>query len=269
MEANNILFRCSSLGYLMAEPKKKTEVLSEGAKTHLVDVYVSNKYNRFTEINSKYLDKGNDSEEDSITIVSLKTKQFFIKNQEHLSNEFIKGTPDLFTGKSIYEAETIRDTKSSWDVYTFNRSIHAELKDLYYWQGMGYMWLTGARKCYVDYCLNNTPWNLIEQELRKESYNHPENDTPQWIELQIIARHVYDLKTFNEYREFRNLTGSDDYSKIVIAGFVEIPLNERHFAFEFDRDENEIERLKAKIMHARIYLNQHLFKVKDESISIV
>jgi hypothetical protein len=260
MEANNILFRCSSLGHLMATPKKKTEVLSEGAKTHLVDVYVSNKYNRFTEINSKYLDKGNEAEEDSITIVSRITKQFLKKNEENLANEFIKGTPDLFTGTSIHDAETIRDTKSAWDVYTFNRAIFSELKDLYYWQGTGYMWLTCAKKCYIDYCLNNTPWALIEGELRKESYKHVENDTPQWIELQIIARHVYDLKTFNEYREFRNLTGSDDYSKIVIAGFVEIPLIERHFAFEFDRNESDIELLKAKIMHARIYMNQNLFK---------
>lgn len=260
IDVNEILFRCSSLGYLMTESRSKSEVLSETTKTHLTDVFVSAKYNRHREIHAKQLDKGNETEEDSITVLSRLTKKFFKKNTEHLSNEFIKGTPDLFEGESIQNATHIRDTKSSWDAYSFFRAKHKDLEKNYYWQGQGYMWLTGAKHCSIDYVLNNTPWGLIESELRKESYNHPENDTPSWIEAQIIANHVYDQKTFHDYLNFRGISESKEHVLSIILGFVEIPLKDRHFNFEFERNDSDLEMLKAKIMHSRIYIKNNLLK---------
>jgi hypothetical protein len=298
--ANNILFRCSSLGHIMVDcggitekqlktiaelsckPKltdnqKETLAnlilkrdtkpeLSTGIITHLIDVFVSNKYNRFTEIKGKQLDKGNDTEEDSITVVSRITKKFFKKNEEHLKNDFICGTPDLFEGKDIYNAEIIRDTKSSWDVYTFNRAKFKELKEHYKWQGTGYMALTGATKCFIDYCLNNTPYSLINKELHYESYNHAENNTPAWIELQIIANHVYDKKTFDEYISIRGINIEDENAMAIYHGFVEIPLEERHFCFEFERNEDDIKALYNRIEDCREYMNEHLFKCAAEII---
>jgi hypothetical protein len=260
MESNEILFRCSSTGYLMIEPKAKKETLSESTKTHLVDIYVSNKYNRFTEITAKQLDKGNETEEDSITTVSRVTKMFFKKNDKSLKNDYLMGTPDLFTGETIEQAETIRDTKSSWDAYSFFRAKAKSLNPLYYWQGTSYMALTGAKTCTIDYCLNNTPYSLVESELRKESYKHPENNTPAWIELQIIANHVYDENTFHQYVDQRGIVPNDSNSMAIVLGFVEIPLKERHFNFEFNRNEEDIERLYQRIRDCRVYLKEELFK---------
>lgn len=262
MTANDILFRCSSLGYLMTNPRTGTDI-SETTKTHLVDVYVSHKYNRFTEINGKYLDKGNDVEEASITVVSRRTKKFFKKNEQHLKNLFIMGTPDLFEGESIEKAEEIRDTKSSWDVYTFNRAKNKPLDPKYKWQGIGYMALTGAKVCYIDYCLNNTPYYLIEKELRFESYNQPDGNTPNWIELQIIANHVYDRETFQKYIDFRGIAITDEYCQTVYDGFVEIPLEERHFSFEIKRDLVEIDALYKQIRRCRTWMNENLFNVEE------
>jgi hypothetical protein len=245
----------------MTKPRAKGETLSETTKSFLVDVFVSENYNRYNEISGKYLDKGNDVEEDSITTVSRITGKFLKKNEDSLSNEFIKGTPDLFVGDFIESAEIIRDTKSSWDAYTFFRAKNKGLLDAYKWQGTGYMWLTGAKKCFIDYCLNNTPYHLVESELRRESYNHPEGDTPAWIELQIIANHVYDFATFNDYIHARGIVLVDDNSKSVFNSFIEIPLKQRHFSFEFDRDENEIEELKEKIIECRKYINENLFNI--------
>lgn len=258
IDVNDILFRCSGLGNLMVEPRSKSETLSETTKTHLTDIVVYAKYNRHREIHAKQLDKGNETEEDSITVLSRLTKKFFKKNVEHLSNEFIKGTPDLFEGESIQKATHIRDTKSSWDAYSFFRAKHKDLEKNYYWQGQGYMWLTGAKHCSIDYVLNNTPWGLIESELRKESYNHFENDTPQWIEAQIIANHVYDEKTFMEYINFRGISERKEHVTTVIKGFVEIPLKDRHHNFEFERNESDLERLKNRIIQSREYIKEHL-----------
>jgi lysophospholipase L1-like esterase len=268
MEASKIKFRCSSLGHLMTDPKtnkaKEAGELAETVKTHLVDVYVSNMYNRFTEISAKQLDKGNETEEDSITTVSRITKDFYKKNELFIENDFIKGTPDLFTGESIYNAETIRDTKSSWDAYSFFRAKAKPLNKMYYWQVLGYMWLTGASKGSVDYCLNNTPYHLVESELRKESYNHVGNDTPAWIELQIIANHVYDKATFDIYREARGCNAIDSSARAIVDSFVEIPFKDRWFNFDVERNEADIELLKNRILKARDYIENKLFK--DELI---
>jgi hypothetical protein len=267
--ADEILFRCSSLSHLMTNPKSKSETLSETTKTHLVDVFTREKYNRFEEINSKYLDKGNDVEEDSITVVSRITKDFYKKNEESLSNQFIKGTPDLFKGESITKAERIRDTKSSWSVFTFQRAISKPLDIKYYWQGQGYMALSGATKCNIDYCLNNTPYHIIEGELRKESYNHLNQDTPAWIEAQIIANHTYDLKTFNDYMVQRGVYSTDERVKYITLGFVEIPLKERHFTFEFDRNDDDICRLYTRIKECRQWMNENLFKTQQQLLKAI
>lgn len=267
IDVNEILFRCSSLGHLMVEPKSKSEALSETTKTHLVDVFVSAKYNRHREIHAKQLDKGNEVEEDSITVLSRVTKKFFKKNEEHLSNEFIKGTPDLYEGESIHKADVIRDTKSSWDAYSFFRSKNKDLEKNYYWQGQGYMWLTNAKHCSIDYVLNNTPWGLIESEIRKLSYNYPDNETPAWAEAIAISNHVYDEKTFREYLDFRGISESKEHVSTVIKGFVEIPLKERHFNFEFERSDSDLERLKARIIQAREYMKDDLFKISKELVA--
>jgi hypothetical protein len=256
--ANEILFRCSSLGKLMVEPRGKSETLSESTKTHLVDVWVTNKYERHEEITSKYLDKGNEVEEDSITVVSRMTKQFLKKNTDHLKNEYIKGTPDLFLGEEINQAERIRDTKSSYSIFTFHRAINKELNIDYYWQGQGYMWLTGAKVCNIDYCLINTPYHIVEGELRKESYNHLNGETPTWIELQIIAKHTYERKTFEDYIKQRGCYPSTEADKAVVFGFVEVPLKERWFTFEFERNDADIERLKQRISDCREWIKGNL-----------
>jgi len=54
----------------MTEARGKSEILSETAKGHCIDVFVSWKYGRREEIQSKFLDKGNAREEDAITLVS-------------------------------------------------------------------------------------------------------------------------------------------------------------------------------------------------------
>ena len=126
----NTLFRCSSLSKLMTNPKLEADIeagnLSETTKTYLLEVYISEKYNRDKNVTSKYMEKGLLVEEDSITLYSRVMKKFFKKNESKLSNEFIKGTPDLYTGLEITEADLVIDIKSSWDI--FSSSVE-ELKD--------------------------------------------------------------------------------------------------------------------------------------------
>lgn len=170
MEANNILFRASALGHLMTKPKNKSELISQTAKTHCVDLFCSYKYKRREEINSKYLTKGNEREPNSLTLLSRKTGKFLKQNSERLSNDYVTGMPDTYIGESIQNADEIFDTKTSWSLHTFMRSKYAELESNYFWQGQAYMWLTGAQKHTVAFCLVNGTYDALEDEKRRLQY---------------------------------------------------------------------------------------------------
>lgn len=205
--------------------------LSEGAKTHLLDIWVSETKRRKSDINSKYIEKGLAVEEDAITLYSRLTKQFYKKNETHLFNAFIKGTPDIFTGESIGSATRIHDIKSSWSAKTFYRTFIKKIDEIYYWQGVGYMWLTGAQHFDLVYCLINTPAPLIEAEKRQLWYKlgQPSDDNENWINAQA----------------------SIDRNMI----FDDIPMNERKLEYTIERKQGDIDLLTKKIIAAREYLN--------------
>ncbi|MCL5459698.1 hypothetical protein M3M33_13770, partial [Loigolactobacillus coryniformis] len=70
-----------------------------------------------------------------------------------------------------------------------------------------------------------------------------------------IANHVYDIQTFDEYIKIRGCYPTDENSKAVCAGFVPISLEERHFNFEFEYNEDDIESLKKRVIMARKYIS--------------
>jgi hypothetical protein len=236
MDFSNTLFRASGIGHLMAEPKsaadKKAGNLSEGAKTHLIDVYVQNKYGRKTDISNKYIEKGLQVEEDAITLFSRVKKRFFKKNELHMHNQYLKGTPDLFEGLEISIAEEIIDIKSSWDIYTFFRVHTKDINSLYWYQLQAYMALTGAKKATLAYCLVNTPELMLMDEKRRLFYkmNAGTEENADYIKA------------------------AEELEKSMI--YDDIPLNERVIEFNIERDDAEIENMYAKITKARKYLNE-------------
>lgn len=237
MDFSNLKFRASGVGYLMTDPKTKADKeagnLSESAKTNCIDVYVSAKYGRQNDIQTKYMSKGNQVEEDSITLYSRLHKKFYKKNEDHLSNDFVQGTPDIFTGESIHKAKTIIDIKSSWDLYTFHRTNAKPINPIYWWQLQTYMWLTGAETAYLAYCLVNTPVAMIEEEKRRLFYkmNVATMEDPLYLEAceELELSMTYD----------------------------DIPLHERLIEYEIPRDQDAISRLAGKVQKAREFIQQY------------
>jgi len=233
--ADTIKFRCSSLGHLMTESRSKSEPISETTKTHLVDVYVSEVYGRHTDIFNKYISKGNAVEDDSITLFSRVNKEFFTKNEKHLSNDYIKGTPDLYRGSSIETATEIIDIKSSWDIFTYFRTRSKDMNKLYYWQLMGYMALTGAETATLAYCLVDTPDTLVNDEKRKLHWKMGliDDQNPDFIEA---------------CEKIDKLSKYDD-----------IPLKDKVYTINFERNETDINRIYQRVMEAREWMNKNLF----------
>jgi hypothetical protein len=141
----------------MTDPRSKSETLSKTAISYLHEWATQEIYGRRKEIKSKYFDKGNMVEAESIEFITGHLKLPFLtaKNEQFFENEHLTGTPDV-----ILEDEII-DVKNPWDCFTFPL-FEADLpnKD-YEWQVLGYMALTGKKKARVIYTLMNTPHILL------------------------------------------------------------------------------------------------------------
>jgi hypothetical protein len=106
--------RCSAIGKLMATPRSKSEFLSQTAKTYIHELVLEHKYGIKKEFSSRYTDKGNAVEDESILLVNdVLDVKFIYKNEEHFTNDWITGTPDVNT------EDVLLDVKSSWDATTF------------------------------------------------------------------------------------------------------------------------------------------------------
>ena len=256
--ANDIKFRCSSLGHIMANDRSGKNI-GEGVYAHLVDIFASAKYGRREEITSKYLDKGHACENDAITLLSRVTKTFYVKNDIRLTNDFVTGELDLFIGEKVDKAKETTDTKTSWSLHTFLRSKQKKLDINYYWQGHGYMWLSGSKKHTVSYCLVNGTDTAIIDEKRKLSWSYGiDHDTnPEYVAKckQIEINHIFDLALFKKHYPFFQF--HNDLSEWVY----DIPKEERVHSTSFEYSESEIFKLKSRIIDCRVWMNKELFKI--------
>lgn len=220
-----ILFRCSQLGNLMTASRTKSEALSSTAKTLIEDMFRQNELGIYKEFSSRYTDKGNMNEDLGIELASdVLGWSFIVKNEEKFKNDYVVGTPDLVN------KELLADIKCSWSGSTFPM-FDTELKNkAYWWQLQGYMMLTGHRQAELVYCLTNTPFEIVESEVRKEHWN---------------------LCLIDEVAELREAVES-------LHNFDHIPNKLKVERFIVDYDEKAIEQLKEKIEIAREYYKKLL-----------
>lgn len=217
---NTFRVRCSALGKVMTSPRSKSEILSQTAKTYVEEQVLLAKYGIVKTFNSRYTDKGNLVEDESIKLASeVLELGFILKNDEHFSNDWVTGTPDVNT------ASLILDVKSSWDATTFPFfATEIPTKD-YYYQLQGYMWLTGKQKSLLVYCLVNTPLDMVQDEIRRAHWNA--NLLEESLDLidEVQKRHNFD----------------------------HIPDNRRVKVFEVERDDEVIEQIKERVELCREY----------------
>jgi hypothetical protein len=170
----------------MTNPKSKGEVLSQTAKTYIKELVIEETLGIRKEFSSRYTDKGNIQEDTAIEMASkVLNLPFALKNTEYFENDFIKGTPDL-----ILEDEIV-DIKCSWDGTTFPWFEDELPNKDYYWQMVGYMWLTGRTKARIVYCLVDTPEDIVQDEIRRTSWKKFEIDVTEETETEVRAKHEF------------------------------------------------------------------------------
>ena len=197
--------------------------LSTGAKTYIRELWLEENFGIRQEINSCYIDKGNQVEDLSIELAEtmLELGRMY-KNDEYFENNYVKGTPDVVTDTHII------DVKSSWSAATFPFFDETLSNKNYEWQLKAYMWMSNIHKSFLSYCLVPTPDVLVEDEMRRISWKRGEaGEVSQEVE--------------NEVRAFHNLEA--------------IPIINRIKSFEVTLNSDDIVKMKEKVTLAREYYN--------------
>lgn len=227
---DNIRFRASSWGNLLTEPRSKSEgALSVTCQKELIKIYNREVYGRIKDITTKQMDKGILAEPESIQLLSLVEGEFFFKNEERLENEWFTGHPDLILNKSDGTLE-VWDIKSSWELDSFMPKLLEEPDKGYVAQLNCYYSLTGAQGGSIAYCLVSSPTQILEAEKRKLLYsmNVATEFSPEYLEAAA------------------------ELEKLMV--FEDIPPEQRVIVRKVPRDEELIEKMKAKVPIMRQWL---------------
>ena len=149
-------FRASQLGKLMTSSRTKGEVLSQTAKSYIIQKAKEDFYDYKVELTNKYILKGIHQEQDSIDLLNAVRFESYKKNEKREENEWLTGSCDIIT------EDLIIDIKSSWSLETFPATSY-ELKDLseYEWQGRAYMWLYDRPRFELCYVMVSTADDIL------------------------------------------------------------------------------------------------------------
>jgi hypothetical protein len=204
----------------MTEPRSKSEVLSQTAKSYIEDLFNELEFGYRKEFSSRYTDKGLEMEDEAIQFASEQFDwDFVVKNTERFTNDYITGEPDINTDNLL------ADIKCSWSLDTYPM-FEADLKNKdYYWQLQGYMWLTGKTEAELVYCLMNTPLQIVEDEVRRAHWKAGLIDEDIDLRHEVQTKHNYD----------------------------NIPSKLRVKRYIIERDEKAIEKIIEKVEIAREY----------------
>lgn len=219
--------RCSAIGQIMTDPRSKSDLLSKSAMTYCENWLTEQIYGRRKTIQSKQMLKGILVEDAAIDLIAeMMDYGMLFKNEQYYENEFMTGTPDV-----ILPGLTI-DNKSPWDAFTFPLYEDELPEKDYYWQGIGYMHLTGAKQHKVCYTLMNTPDSLIEKEMRSYCFDNG-------MDMEELDRD-----------EFRSRYTYDEVDK-----------KYRLRTFSFNYSEDDVKRIENRVNQCREYIQKLISKL--------
>ena len=165
----------------MPNAKKKGE-LSKTTQSYVQEWMKEQIYGARRFSGNKFTEKGHEVEDDSIAYVEkVLGLDFILKNEEHFTNDFLTGTPDVIMD------DLIIDVKNSWDMWTFPLFEEELPNKDYYYQAQGYMALTGKKHYKVIYTLMNTPEELLNPYQDVE-YDYNDLDSKYRLKVFDIER---------------------------------------------------------------------------------
>jgi len=147
-------FRASSLGKLMANDRSGKN-MGQTAKSYIEQIAKETFFKYRTEINSKYIDKGQQQEHDSIELLNIVRQESYAKHIGRVENEYLTGECDILA------EDRIIDVKTSWSLETWPELPKKAANSEYEWQVRAYMMLYDRNMAEVIHCMVTTDPDLL------------------------------------------------------------------------------------------------------------
>lgn len=239
IEWDKVLFRASSWGNLMAEPQSKADKdagkLGLSCQKELLKIYRKVKYDwDEDDITTPAMEKGTIVQPESIDMYSKLEGKFFQENKVELSNSFFKGTPDVYLGMTIQTATQVDDMKNSHLLSNFTDKTVETVTPSQKCQLNCYYDLTGALGGNIVHALMSLPAEMFQKECDK-----------------LLWRMANNGEIATEYSPLY-LEAVEGLKKKFI--YDHIPEAERIFIQPVPKDEELIEKMKAKVPIFRQWL---------------
>lgn len=254
--------------------KVKDEVLlSKTCRDALKTMAIEIRYKRRKRLENKYVKKGLLNEPDSTELYSEWKGEYLEQNKTRRQNDYFTGETDLEFLDESGAVEKVTDVKTCFDIDTFEDNRDEEAKKDHKFQLLGYCDLTGAKTSSVAYCLTNSDFSIINEEIRRETFKLKADelegfDVPLKRVLEIAKDHIFDYETYidflvnspiqyltrDEVTEIMKGEHPDEEAQEVFNSFVEVELENRVIEIEVERDDEEIESMKRRADECRKYL---------------
>jgi hypothetical protein len=238
---DELVFRASSVADLMG-----VKGLGETGYKKARYNYLEHKYGRYKKTESKYCSKGLNVEAIGIKMLSEYMKIDLVKNEERKTNTLFTGECDIDTG------EIIIDHKASWDIFTHDDSKRKKDSE-YIHQLHVYMQLWERKKAKVAHVLIDGSDEDVLKELERESFKHPDRETPEYIEVDIIKDMIFSTANFERFINIRGL-GGDELTDRLIETFIEIPFEDRFNIVDIEYSQSKMDLIEKRVKDAREYL---------------
>lgn len=234
------------------ENESKFYKLTDTAKSILTDIVFYEKSGRKYTLENKYFSKGIAVEKEARDLVSRVTNQLLTKDYQRRSNEWVTGKRD------VKHDDVIIDIKSSFSFKSFNKHLLENSHEHYFRQLDCYMELWGIKDALIAYTLVDTPFKLIDDELRRLDWKNNIMDftgaildeaIPQVVTL--IKEHIYTYKGIEEYCQ----QSSNVYIEW-FDDFIEITEKERLHLVPHFFDKTRIEQRNECLYLARKFMNE-------------
>ena len=227
----------SQIQHVEITKKLSDSGLSQGAESYCKEWIKENIYGRSNYVETKYTNKGIDTEEEALNILVRALKLGMVyKNTERRTDEFKTGEIDFLHDDVIY------DNKSSFSFQTFPM-FEKKLDRVYEDQQKGYLDLWNKKLSRVCYTLVDTPIEILRNEIKWLS----DDDAKQTKALN----HLFTKQAFIEAKETL-------FPMAKNVDFIELKYEQRVKDFEVHREDNFINGIHITVKQCNEYIKRLL-----------
>lgn len=226
--------------------------LTDGQKKLLNELYFYEKYSRRKDLDIKFFKKGLDVEKNARDLLSKVTGLYLTHSPENRKNEWVTGITDVLPTNGV-----VLDIKSAWNFESYSTILMDSANEKYLRQLDCYMDLWDCNRALLCHVLIDTPFQIIHDELKRQSYKYNWLDFGGNVRIEfiddvvsLITNHIYSFKALEAFvHESINLELS------WFKNFKEVPENERVHMITHEFNHERIEQRNECIKIARDYLN--------------